>query len=284
LAQTRSPEVRDVSPFPDRTDERFIGRLIRATAFLRRYFRFRVRGVENVPPGATLLVANHSIGGPYEILLIQHAWRGAFERRPIRGLTHQMAWKWPLKHFPIALKMGAILARPDVAVQALQRGQTVLVFPGADTESLRPFSRRYEVDLGGRTGFIRLSRQTGAPITPWVLCGAHALHIALPGGEHLSRWLGLRARLRLNAFPLTGGLVLTVAAVLATCVSAAAWPAIPAATLFALLPLPSRIDVRILPAFAPLPTESDAEAARRLQIQMQSAMTELARTRRTPWG
>jgi hypothetical protein len=42
--------------------------------------------------------------------------------------------------------------------------------------------------------------------------------------------------------------------------------------------------VRILPAFAPLPTESDAEAARRLQSQMQAAMTELARTRRTPWG
>jgi 1-acyl-sn-glycerol-3-phosphate acyltransferase len=274
----------DASPYSDRTDDRFIDRLMGVTRVLRVYFRFRVTGMEHVPPGATLLVANHSIAGPLEITLIQHAWRTAFGRRPIRGLTHEMAWKWPWKHFPIALKMGAILARPDVAAQTLTQGKSVLVFPGGEAESLRPFSRRYDVDLGGRVGFMRLARQTGVPITPWVLCGAHAVHVVLPGGRALSRLLGLDKRMRLKAVPLTGGLVLLLAAALTTAVVPAWWLVLPGAALLASLPLPSRIELRVLPPFTPRADESDAQAAKRLQGDMQRALQDMGARRRTPWG
>ena len=156
----------DISPYPDETDDDFIDALVRRSRWLRRYFRLQVEGLENVPERAALLVANHNAGGPFEILMIQHAWRGAFGKRPIRGLTHGMAWKVPLSLLRIPQKMGGILARPDVAKQALSRGMCVLVFPGAENESLRPFSERYSVDFGDRKGFIRVARETGLPSHP----------------------------------------------------------------------------------------------------------------------
>jgi len=79
-------------------------------------------------------------------------------------------------------------------MEALDHRAVVLVYPGGGDEVYRSFKRRNEVDLMGRTGFIKLAMRYGAPIVPLVAVGGHETLIVLDEGERLARWLGLDRR------------------------------------------------------------------------------------------
>src|SRR5262249_52776497 len=149
-------------------------------------------GLARVPDGGCLIVANHSVGAFQEVLLLHRAWRRRFGDRAVRGLAHQIAWQAPLKWLPVARAMGAVYAHPTVARKTLGRGEPLLVFPGGDVEVMRPFRDRYRIVFDGRTGFIRLARETGVPIVPLVLCGSHAAFVTAPGARAVARATALQ--------------------------------------------------------------------------------------------
>lgn len=254
------------------------------TAPLARYFRFRMRGFENVPKEPCILVSNHTVGGPFEIVLFHKAWRDYFGDRSARGLTHRGAWRWPIRSLGILQRMGAIMGNPDVAAQAFRDGHSLLVYPGGDVDCFKPFGRRDDIDFGGRYGFIRLARRTGAAIAPVVVCGAHATYVVVPGAARLTRLLGLKRLMGMQTFPLTAGMLLMLAGLVATLLDSSAWPALPITALLALIPMPARIDMSTLPPFYVRATESDAAAAARLRATMLVEMQRLVSERRTPWG
>jgi 1-acyl-sn-glycerol-3-phosphate acyltransferase len=259
-----------------------VRRLAQLAAPLDRYFRFRHRGWENVPEGACLFVVNHSIGAIPEILLLLRAWYQNFGDRPARGLAHQVFWQAPAK-WAGAEKIGAVLAHPEVARRALARGEALVVFPGGDAETCRPFADRYQVSLGGRSGFAKLAQQTRTPIVPAVLCGSHATYIMLPGAEHFARWARLGRFFGLKAFPLTAGCVGVLTTALTTLLFPPAFPLFGAAWLQSILPLPARIELEVLPPIYPDPGETDEQLAERVRVAMQEAMDRLAAQRKTPW-
>lgn len=171
-------------------DPRFVALLLDFfAAFGRRYFRPRVEGIENVPAaGPALLVANHS-GGlvPVDAFFIALA---IYERygagRAMYSMTHDFLFDDPvLRRY--ALKLGMLRAGWQSARHAFGAGQLVLVYPGSDLDTFRPFSARGRVVLGGRKGFLRLALRERVPIVPVVSAGTHEQLIVLTRGDRLAR-------------------------------------------------------------------------------------------------
>jgi 1-acyl-sn-glycerol-3-phosphate acyltransferase len=247
-------------------------------ALLARWFRLETRGFSRIPEGACLVVCNHSAGALWEVFLLLHAWRRHFGARPARGLAHRIAWQPPFDRIGLQ-KIGAVFAHPEVAMATLARGAAVLVFPGGDVETARPFGDRYRVTFAGRSGFVRIAREAGVPIVPLVICGSHASYLSLPLGTWVARAFRTHRLVGAKAWPVTAGL----AALAATLVAPPLWPLAPLALAQAVVPLPSKM---VMEALGPIDAGAEDDSIAALQIEriMQDAMTRLASERTTPWG
>lgn len=181
----------------DRRDPAYIRELLPVMELFYRYwFRATATGLENLPrTGPALVVGNHS-GGIMtpDTAMTLHAWMTALgpESR-VYGLVHPAIFQIPYLNVH-TMKIGGISAHPRQAMEALDDGAVVLVYPGGGDEVYRSYARRNEVDLMGRTGFIKLAVRHGAPIVPLVAVGGHETLIVLHDGEGLARRLGLDRR------------------------------------------------------------------------------------------
>jgi 1-acyl-sn-glycerol-3-phosphate acyltransferase len=176
---------------------------------LKRYFRSEVRGLERVPDGQTLLVANHDGGMlPIDTICFGIGWYEHFQfQRPLYVLTHDiMHGLW--KSFSRLLsESGLIKADREHMDLALGAGYPVLVLPGAAREAFRPYSKRRDIDLGGRMGFVAQAIRWGVPITPVVTVGAHETVFVLSSGQKLAKRLGLHRIVRsADVMPVMAGL------------------------------------------------------------------------------
>jgi 1-acyl-sn-glycerol-3-phosphate acyltransferase len=78
----------------------------------------------------------------------------------------------------------------------------VLVYPGSDLDTWRPFRHRNRIELGGRTGFLKLALRERVPIVPVVSAGTSEQMVVLLRGERVARALGLKRLLRAEACPI----------------------------------------------------------------------------------
>src|SRR5579863_8419161 len=114
----------------------------------RLWFRFELRGKERMPRSPVLLVANHSALGTAELLCFIESFPRLFgEDRKMRGLMMDMFLKWPgMKAF--WRRVGAVPASMESGRAALAAGCDVLVFPGGDIDTCRPFYEPRAVHFG----------------------------------------------------------------------------------------------------------------------------------------
>ncbi len=166
-------------------------RLFRITSFFyRRYFRVECHGIENLPAGAVLLVANH---GSHSL-----SWDGAMivtacvlEGDPPR-LAHGMA-EHRLMELPVlgaaARRIGAVDGTRPACTSLLRAGAAVLTFPEGVRALAKPFRDRYRLGSFGH-GFMHVALATRTPIVPVAVIGAEeeAPLIANP------RWLARLVR------------------------------------------------------------------------------------------
>jgi 1-acyl-sn-glycerol-3-phosphate acyltransferase len=240
------------------------------------YFRAKVDGIENIPgKGPALVVGNHS-GGNYipDSFILGMAFATYFgSERPWYALTHSAAMAFPglgriLKSF------GSIPATPQNAEEALRRGACVLVYPGGDIETYRPWRERNKVKFGGRMGFIRTALKNRVPLVPVANVGSHETGIFLSDGQWLCKLLGLDKRFRIKAEPIQVGLPWGI------------W-------FTDFLPrvlLPAKIEIRVLPAIdfrrtgpeAAADDEYVRECYERVTSALQEAVTDMASKRRWP--
>ncbi len=188
---------------PER-DEPLLARLAEvADKLFRPYFRADVRGLERIPRGAALFVGNHNAGllAPEAFLLF-----GALRHRALSDVPYALTGDL-LVAVPAleraAAKLGLVRARPEVALRLLAGDAKVLVYPGGDVESMRPYADRDRIVFGGRRGYIRLALRAGVPSVPVVAAGAHSTFIVLSDGRRLLRALGVGSRLRLTTWPIS---------------------------------------------------------------------------------
>jgi len=214
--------------------------------FTRLWFRHTWTGWEHLPAGPCLLVGNHSGFGTADTLCLGGAWYERFgARRRAVGLTSDFIWKTPILGH-VVRRLGALRARRETARQALAAGLVVLVFPGGEIDSCRPFYRPRSVDFGNRRGYARIALEAGVPIVPVATIGSHWTYPMLPGGRALAR-LGLRRFVRADAVPLPIGFFLAAGVAVAGLTGVLALPWLALVPVVALVPLPVRISSKLLP-------------------------------------
>ncbi len=168
------------------------------------WFRMEVEGWENVPDSPVLLIGIHS-GAPFVwdawTVGIQW-WRRFGNERPLHGTAHDALMAAPGigAYFR---RMGVLPAAADSMSAALAEGHDVLLWPGGEIDSLRPWTKRDEAVLAGRKGFIRLAIKTGVPIVPISTVGGPDSMPVLATGRRLSKMLQLDRVARLKMFPIT---------------------------------------------------------------------------------
>jgi 1-acyl-sn-glycerol-3-phosphate acyltransferase len=160
-------------------------------AFLHRhYFRSEVSGIENVPPGRVLLVANHSGQVPIDGMLL-----GAslfMDANPPR-IARAMVEKWTQTLPFVSLffsRVGQVVGVPANAERLLEQEEAIVVFPEGVRGISKSFEQRYRLTEFG-LGFLRLALQTNTPIVPVAVIGGEEQYISFGNMKGLAKVLGM---------------------------------------------------------------------------------------------
>lgn len=166
-----------------------------AAFFHRFYFRAEVRGIERVPEGRVLLVANHSGQLPFDAMVIGASmFLDAEPPRIIRSMVEKWTQTLPFVSMFFS-RVGQVVGVPENARRLLDLGEVILVFPEGARGISKSFHHRYQLTEFG-LGFMRLALETGTPIVPVAVIGGEEQYISLGNLESVAR------RLHIPSFPL----------------------------------------------------------------------------------
>jgi 1-acyl-sn-glycerol-3-phosphate acyltransferase len=167
-------------------------------AFLyRHYFRVETQGIEKVPDGRVLLIANHAgntlpmDGAMLATAMLLDAEPPRFVRAMAEFYLPRIPWWSEMIH-----RGGAVVGTPENCVRLLEREEAIMVFPEGSRGFIKPFAERYKLQRFG-TGFARLALQTKTPIVPVGIVGSEEQSPGLVDSKNLARLIGA------PAFPVT---------------------------------------------------------------------------------
>ena len=229
-------------------------------------FRVEWEGLEHIPDGPALLVANHAAAIPSDAPVIMH---GIEEElgRPLYGLADHL-----FKSLPVIgtlwSRAGGVVAHPDNAYRLLrEQRQLVLVFPEGSKGPAKTYGERYQLRRFGRAGVVEIAVRAGVPIVP----------IAVVGGEEAMPTLfkipGLAGAVGLPYAPVTANHLVF------------------GPLLGSIAPFPAKFKLRVLPSISfDLPPDQDRyprsrimDEAEAIRMELQEALYDMLRTRRSVW-
>lgn len=161
----------------------------------RRYFRTQVFGIDRIPEGRVLIVANHSGQLPFDAVMIGCALMldanpPRFPRSMVETWTAELPFISTL--YP---RLGQVVGSPENARRLLRQEECLIVFPEGARGISKTFDQRYQLtDFG--LGFVRLAIETQTPIVPVAVIGAEEQYLSLADLKPLARLL------RMPAFPI----------------------------------------------------------------------------------
>jgi 1-acyl-sn-glycerol-3-phosphate acyltransferase len=156
------------------------------------YFRVQTHGIEQVPAGRVMLIANHSGQLPLDAAML--ALSMLVEAEPPR-VARAMVEKWaPTLPFvaPFFARIGQVVGTPENCRRLLAAGETILVFPEGVRGLNKTYDKKYQLQEFG-TGFMRLAIETNTPIVPVGVVGAEEQAPAFFDFKSAARLLGLPA-------------------------------------------------------------------------------------------
>ena len=168
-------------------EPRYAASFLLPAALLYRYWlRVETRGIERVPAGRALLIANHA-GNTFAYDGAMLSMAMLLDARPPRAVRGMVEYYLPTIPFFSTLmhRMGSVVGTPENCTQLLERGECIMVFPEGERGFVKTWAKRYQLQRFG-TGFLRLALETGTPIVPVGIVGAEEQS---PGLVR-SRWLG----------------------------------------------------------------------------------------------
>lgn len=127
-----------------------------------------IEGLEHLPEGRALLVANHAFGWDIALamaLIYQRTGRAPW------ALGDHVWWRVPFLR-GLAASAGVVDGTPENVDWLLSRDELVVVLPGGMREALKPRELRYRLLWGRRYGFVRAAIRNGAPLVPLAALGA----------------------------------------------------------------------------------------------------------------
>jgi 1-acyl-sn-glycerol-3-phosphate acyltransferase len=171
----------------------------------RYYFRVETFGVDRVPEGRVLLIANHAGQLPFDGAMLSTAM--LLEAEPPRICRSMGEYFIPrLPWMGVAMvRMGAMVGTPENCVHMLENEECVVVFPEGARGMNKPYTQRYRLQRMG-LGFLRLALETATPIVPVAIVGSDDQQPGLANLMGVGRMLGLPAFPITLGFPLLGPL------------------------------------------------------------------------------
>lgn len=168
------------------------------------WFETQVSGWERIPERTAMFVGNHSGGTTIpDTWGLGVAWYEHFGRtRPLHALAHEMVFvlEGLGKRFA---RLGILRANREMARRVLvDEGRDLMVYPGGDIDTWRPYADRYKVQFAGRTGYARIAIETGVPVVPVAQAGSHQSLVVLTDGRKLAEKLRLPQLFRAHIFPI----------------------------------------------------------------------------------
>lgn len=154
---------------------------------LERLFRPLFFGAENIPTHRPLFfIGNHQLLSLDVPFLIAELWRREIA---VRGLGDDFLFVVPA--LAAALRhTGVVPASPETAATLLQRGESLLVYPGGAREASKNAGHK-DLDWIGRFGFARVALQQGCTIVPVAATGVdNRFEILLSPERYLHSPLG----------------------------------------------------------------------------------------------
>lgn len=169
-----------------------------------KYFPLEIEGWDSVPAAPSMFVSNHSGGTTIpDVWGFMVAWYARFGiARPLHPLAHDMILSTRTTG-TFFEERGVLRANAEVALATLRdHRRDILVMPGGDIDTWRPYSARYEVRFGKRLGYVRTALRAGVPIVPMANAGAHETFYVLTDGRAVARALHLPQIARAEIFPI----------------------------------------------------------------------------------
>jgi 1-acyl-sn-glycerol-3-phosphate acyltransferase len=172
-------------------------RTMYVTALLYRYwFRVETQGLEQLPPGRVLLIANHAGQVALDAAMICAA--SFLEGEPPR-IVRGMGEYW-LPTVPwvneLMVRTGSVVGTRKNCIDLLDNDEAVIAFPEGIRGMNKLIWERYQLQQFGQ-GFMRLALDTHTPIVPVAVVGSEEQAPAIANLMPLARLLGL------PAFPIT---------------------------------------------------------------------------------
>lgn len=184
-----------IDGFKDRDREAFVAFRPRwaagfygVTAWVGQRLDVQVDGIERIPPGCAVLVANHAFG--FDVAFAAAAiWKRS--GRTVWVLGEHLWWRIPFVR-RVAAAIGVVDGTQENMDKLLSKGELVLVLPGGLREAVKPRELRYRLLWGDRYGFVRAAIRSHAPLLPLASIGADEW-LDLEGDAYLrgKRWFGL---------------------------------------------------------------------------------------------
>ncbi|MGA7935052.1 MAG: lysophospholipid acyltransferase family protein [Kovacikia sp.] len=146
------------------------------------YFRVQTSGWHHIPSdGKVLFIGSHNggIAAPDMFMMIYDWFRRFGLERPVYGLMHPQVWQASPAVSQLAVGVGAVMAHPKMAIAALRREASLLIYPGGAEDIFRPHHLRNKIHFCGRQAFIKIALREKVPIVPVVSHGAHDTLIVL---------------------------------------------------------------------------------------------------------
>jgi 1-acyl-sn-glycerol-3-phosphate acyltransferase len=179
--------------------------LLPVVLLYRYYFRVETFGIEHVPAGRVLVVANHAGQLPFDGAMLGAAL--LLEADPPR-IARAMGEYW-IPNLPwvsiAAARVGALVGTPSNCVHMLENGECVTVFPEGVRGMNKLYARRYQLQRFGM-GFMRLALETETPIVPVGIVGSEEQQPGFANLGRLGKLLGMPALPITATFPWLGPL------------------------------------------------------------------------------
>lgn len=196
------PPLGDVGPDPFGLDTAFRARALPMFRFmLEQYWRTAVSGLENVPAGGALVVANHSGAIPADAFMMATALEiGA--GRCLRMLYDKFVDALPFVG-DVYRRLGGVTASLPNAERLLARNELVGLFPEGIAGVEKRCSERYQL-RPFKTGTARLALRTGKPVVPVAIVGAEEAYPVVARLYRAGRLVGIPWIPITPTFPLCG--------------------------------------------------------------------------------